>query len=316
MSIAILLLFVLAWPSPAEDWTRFRGPNGSGVSKDSGFPVEFDKTRNLLWRTPVRAGKSSPVLTEHRIFLTGFDNEKLLTQCFDRETGKLLWERVEQRTPKPEGNLLNNPAAITPVTDGENVYVFFKDFGLLSYDATGKARWKVPLGPFINSMGLGASPIVAGDAVILQVDQVANSYIASFDQRNGELRWKVQREESEGWATPLLYQPAGSDALILTAGPGQYGAHRFRMGRECSANLASVRRWWRALFWITTRFSRSGTEPIRQVRFRRPWQGSIRIMMEEFRRMSIWISPATAPTARHPRFTSRWESTWATATGS
>jgi len=110
--------------------------------------------------------------------------------------------------------------------------VFFKDFGLLSYDATGKARWKVPLGPFINSMGLGASPIVAGDAIILQVDQVANSYIASFDQRNGELRWKVQREESEGWATPLLYQPAGSDALILTAGPGQYGAHRVSDGKR------------------------------------------------------------------------------------
>ena len=58
--------------------------------------------------------------------------------CANR--GKLLWERIEIRSPKPEGNLLNNPAAITPVTDGENVYVFFKDFGLISYDAAGKVR--------------------------------------------------------------------------------------------------------------------------------------------------------------------------------
>lgn len=176
--VAIPLCLVSA---SAEDWTRFRGPNGSGVSNDTGFPVEFDKTKNILWRTPVKPGKSSPVLTDRRVFLTGFEKEKLFTQCFDRQTGKLLWERTEIRTPQPEGNLLNNPATITPVTDGENVYVFFKDIGLISYDAAGKLRWRVPLGPFTNSMGLGASPILAGDSVVLQVDQ-----IAAFDRRNGE----------------------------------------------------------------------------------------------------------------------------------
>jgi outer membrane protein assembly factor BamB len=226
------LALVLASPAPAEDWTRFRGPNGSGVSNDTGFPVEFDKTQNLLWRTPVRSGKSSPVLTERRVFLTGFEKEKLFTQCFDRETGKLLWERVEIRAPKPEGNLLNNAAAITPVTDGESVYVFFKDLGLFSYDQGGKLRWKVALGPFMNSMGLGASPILTGDSIILQVDQIAGSYIAAFDRRNGEILWKTAREESESWATPLLYRPAGAAPLILTAGPGQYGGHRLADGKR------------------------------------------------------------------------------------
>jgi len=194
--------------------------------------VEFDKARNLIWRTPVKPGKSSPVLAESQIFLTGFENEKLVTQCFDRKTGKMLWERFEKRTPKPEGNLLNNPAAITPVTDGENVYVFFKDFGLISYNGAGKVRWRVPLGPFVNSMGLGASPIIAGDLIILQIDQIANSHIAAFDRRNGELRWKTARDESESWATPLLYHPAGLPPLILTAGPGQFGAHRVADGKR------------------------------------------------------------------------------------
>ncbi len=99
---------------------------------------------------------------------------------------------------------LNHPAAITPVTDGEYVYVFFKDFGLLSYDSNGKLRWRVPLGPFANTMGLAASPILAGDLLILQVDQLDNSYIAAHSTRDGELRWKVAREESESWGTPLL----------------------------------------------------------------------------------------------------------------
>jgi len=225
-------------PAPDQGWTRFRGPNGSGISKDTGFPIEVGKSRNVLWRTPVRPGKSSPVLTARHVFLTGYDKEKLITQCFDRTTGRLLWERAENRAHKQDVNLLNNPAAITPVTDGDNVYVFFKDFGLISYDAAGRLRWKVPLGPFTNSMGLGASPIVAGDSIILVADQIDGSFIAAFDRRNGEIRWKTARQESEGWGTPLLYAPPaglskeGSAPLILTAGQGQYGAHRVADGKR------------------------------------------------------------------------------------
>src|SRR2546425_9627032 len=93
-----IALFFLPSAGLAEDWTRFRGPNGSGVSKDTGFPTEFGKDKNAIWRTPVRPGKSSPVLTSRHIFLTAFENKKLFTQCFDRQTGKLLWERSEERT--------------------------------------------------------------------------------------------------------------------------------------------------------------------------------------------------------------------------
>jgi outer membrane protein assembly factor BamB len=233
--VQIVLLVISSTAQEAtkeEAWTRFRGPNGSGISTDTGFPIEVGKSRNLIWRTPVRLGKSSPVLTARHLFLTGYDKEKLITQCFDRATGRMLWERAESRTHQQDVNLLNNPAAITPVTDGENVYVFFKDFGLISYDAAGKLRWKVPLGPFTNSMGLGASPIVAGDSIILVADQITNSYIAAFDRRNGEIRWKIARQESEGWGTPLLYTPQDSEPLILTAGQGQYGAHRVADGKR------------------------------------------------------------------------------------
>ena len=228
----LLALLILTSAAPAEDWTRFRGPNGSGVSKDTGFPVEFAKNKNTIWRTPVRRGKSSPILTGRHVFLTGFENEKLFTQCFDRETGKLVWERAERRTHNQDVNLMNNPAAITPVTDGENVYVFFKDFGLSSYDPAGNVRWRVPLGPFTNTMGVAASPIVAEDSIVLVVDQLGGSYIASFDQRNGEIRWKTAREESEAWTTPLVYHAPGAATLILTAGPGQYGAHRLTDGKR------------------------------------------------------------------------------------
>lgn len=50
----------------------------------------------------------------------------------------------------------------------------------------------------------------ARDSIVLAVDQLGGSYIASFDRRNGEFRWKTARDESEGWATPLLYHAPGS----------------------------------------------------------------------------------------------------------
>src|SRR5262245_2319966 len=121
MTRPLVLTLLLAASTAGHDWTRFRGPNGSGVSNDSGFPTEFNQTKNLIWRAPVRPGKSSPILTVRHIFLTGYENGKLYTQAFDRATGKLLWERPVDRLRTEPANSLNHPAAITPVTDGEMV---------------------------------------------------------------------------------------------------------------------------------------------------------------------------------------------------
>src|SRR5689334_15030168 len=92
--IPILILTLIL---SAQDWSRFRCRNGSGVSQASRHPVEFGATRNVVWKAPAPAGKSSPVLTARHIFLTGFEQDTLSTQCFDRKSGKLLWERSETR---------------------------------------------------------------------------------------------------------------------------------------------------------------------------------------------------------------------------
>lgn len=228
----LFAFFLSLFAAGADDWTRFRGPNGSGVSTDAGFPTEFHQRKNVVWRTAVRPGKSSPVLTRRHVFLTAIENGKLFTQCFDRETGKLLWERSVDRGRVEPTHTLNHPAAITPVTDGERVYSFFPEYGLLSYDADGKERWKVPMGPFTNENGHASSPIVAGENIILVMDQMVGSYIAAYDRRNGELRWKTPREEMDGYATPLLYQPEGGAAALITASRGQLGAHRVDNGKR------------------------------------------------------------------------------------
>ena len=148
--LLLFAFFLSVWAVTAQEWTRFRGPNGSGISTGAGFPTEFNKSKNLVWRTPVRPGKSSPVLTRRHVFLTALEKGKLFTQCFDRETGKLLWERSVDRARVEPAHTLNHPAAITPVTDGEMVYAFFPEYGLLAYDADGKEVWKQERAPGVT----------------------------------------------------------------------------------------------------------------------------------------------------------------------
>ena len=115
-------------------------------------------------------------LTPRHIFLTGFEAGKLFTQCFDSDREAAV-ERSVDRPRAESASALNHPAAITAVSDGENVYSFFKDYGLISYDPDGNVRWKVPLGPFSNAMGHSSCPIIAGDNVVLVIDQMLDSYI-------------------------------------------------------------------------------------------------------------------------------------------
>jgi len=225
------LAFSLA-SAQAEDWSRFRGPNGSGVVEDGAYPAEFGPDKNVVWKAAVRLGKSSPVLTERHVFLTAFDEGKFFTQCFNRQTGELLWERSEERTRESQMNRLNEPAASSPVTDGENVYVLFADAGMVSYDAAGQQRWKTPLDPFATLMGHGASLILAGGSIVLEADQSHDSYIAAFNPADGETRWKISRQEGDGWATPALLTAPNGSSQIVTSSRGWLAAHRPSDGKR------------------------------------------------------------------------------------
>ena len=172
------------------------------------------------------------MLSRRHIFLTAFDGGTLYTQCFDRETGRLVWERAEQPVRHEDAHVLNEPSAATPVTDGENVYVFFRDLGVISYDATGAVRWKRPMGPFTNRMGAVTSPIIAGSSLVLVLDQIESSSIVALSLATGEVQWTTPRSETDAWATPVLYERAGSTPQIVTAGGGQYGAHALGTGER------------------------------------------------------------------------------------
>jgi outer membrane protein assembly factor BamB len=225
----------LSQDGPAA-WSRFRGPNGAGVADTDSLPVEIGPDRNVIWKTELPAGHSSPILSAKRIFLTAFEGDLLFTYGLDRETGEVLWRREAPRDREERIDPRNSPASPSPATDGENVYVFFADFGVLSYDLDGNERWRHELGPFNNIYGMGASPILVDDKVILVCDQSTDSYVLALSKADGNVAWKTDRPEaSSGHSTPILWQPEGEPVQLLVAGSFLLTAYSVDSGEKI---------WW------------------------------------------------------------------------
>ena len=220
-SILICATGVLTLAAAPPDWSRFRGPNGSGISSATKIPTEFGPSKNVVWRTALPPGHSSPILLGDRIYLTGFRGDALTTFAIDRTNGKILWERAAPQVKTKVIDKRNNPASPSPAVEADGIYVFFPDYGLIAYDAAGKQRWTMTLGPFNNIYGMGASPIIVGDLLILACDQSLGSFLMAVNKRTGRVQWKVNRPEAKsGHSTPIVWRgPDGKDQVLL---PGSF----------------------------------------------------------------------------------------------
>ncbi len=227
----------------AGDWPQFRGPNASGVSDETGLPAAFNPEQNVAWKTAVPMGNSSPVVAGERIFLTGFEKDRLLTIAIQRSSGKELWRR---EAPRPRKQVIerpsNGPASASPASDGRNVYVFFQDFGLLAYDADGKELWRMPLGPFNNPFGHGASPILADNALLMNIDQDTGSFLLAVEKETGRVLWRTERPLAQrGYSTPVLYRGRDGVQQVIVAGSYRLSGYELKTGKEL---------WWiRRLPW-------------------------------------------------------------------
>ena len=218
-----------------NEWPQFRGPNGTGVADGFALPADFSGTKNVVWKTAVPFARSSPVVTADRVFLTASEGDKLITLALNRKTGKLLWRRDAVRARHMTIYKANDAAAPTPVSDGKNVFVFFAELGLISYGPDGKERWRVPLGPFNSFYGMGGSPVLAGNTLVMVCDQRANSFIVAVDARDGKELWRKTRPNFEGYSTPTIYKPKDGPAQVIVLGSPTVDAYSLDKGE---------RLWW------------------------------------------------------------------------
>jgi outer membrane protein assembly factor BamB len=210
--IAAFLLVYFANATRASEpiWPQLRGPNGSGrAAEGQDPPVKFGPEQNVLWKTLVPRGHSSPCIWGDHIFLTGFDKEKKELQvfCIDRNSGNIRWNRIILAKKIEWVHPVSSPATATPATDGERVYVYFGSYGLLSYDFAGKQKWAIPLPIPEIAYGSGTSPIVFGELVILNRHEEKEPYLLTVYSKSGEAAWKQSRQpKMETHSTPIIWE--------------------------------------------------------------------------------------------------------------
>ena len=252
-SVAALLLSVAATPviveaaEPSPDvamigvegeaaryWTRWRGPSGQGDVAGEGYVDSWGEDHNILWKVEVPgSGNSSPIVWGDRIFLTSEAERgaKRSILAFRRSDGELLWQAAAPGGPSERAHPKNGHASGTATTDGERIYAFLGNHGLLAVDFDGRRVWHQDLGEASNYHGPSSSPLLYEDRVIVVQDQRSDSYVAAFDKTTGLELWRTPRSQRVGWNSPIALRTGDRDEIVVS-GQGQVQAYDPRTGEE------------------------------------------------------------------------------------
>ena len=251
--VVLTLISLLASAVSADDWPAWRGPLGTGVSTETELPIRWSATENVRWRVPLpQPGNSTPIVSRGRVFVTQAAAERRTLMCFDRSTGKLLWQKGVETKEKEPTHGTNPYCSASPVTDGERVVVSFASDGLYCYDFDGNELWhRSDLGRQIHIWGNGASPVLHGDLCFLNFGPGETTYLLAVQKRDGKTAWKKEEETGYGkhsaddvrggnkenatyigsWTTPTLMKVEGRDQLFMSW-PRRLAAYDPRSGDE------------------------------------------------------------------------------------
>jgi outer membrane protein assembly factor BamB len=231
MAGAFVAAALAAAPVHGDEWPQFRGP-ATGVRAGGGYPAEIGPRTNVVWKTPLPPGHSSPVVHGDRVYVTAVADGRLLTIGLDRGDGRILWRAEAPVTTPEKVHAIGSLAQPSPATDGRHVVSFFGSSGLACHDRDGGLLWRLPMGPFNNDFGAGTSPIIVGDLVILCQDHDSDSFLLAVDKRTGETVWRTDRGEfPRNYCSPVLWN-AGPDPQIVVAATLRVVGYDLRTGRE------------------------------------------------------------------------------------
>jgi outer membrane protein assembly factor BamB len=229
-----------------DDWPHWRGPRANGTAPRGDPPVSWDTTTNVKWKAALPGrGSATPIVWKDQVFIvTAIKTDRVaevkdlphadpalprkteaphnyyqfVVLSFDRQTGKLRWRRTAaEKVPHEGHHPTHSYAAGSPTTDGRFLYVSFGSFGIYCYDLEGRLQWQRDLGRLNSRLGWGeaVTPVVHGDALLLNWDQETESSLVCLDARTGKSRWRTARDEKTSWNTPLVVQDKGRDQVIV-----------------------------------------------------------------------------------------------------
>jgi outer membrane protein assembly factor BamB len=233
-------------PAASGHWPHWRGPLATGMAPAGDPPLRWDEKTNLKWKVAIPGkGSATPIVWDDRVFvLTAIDTgrqakpadipkpepredaktkppttyHQFVVLCLDRHTGKERWRQIASECVPHEGiQPTHSYAAASPTTDGKHLYVSFGSRGVFCYDLDGKLKWQRDLGRMLTRYGWGegVSPVIHGDALIVNFDQEKGSFLVVLDAKTGATRWKADRDEPTSWATPLVVPHQGRTQVIV-----------------------------------------------------------------------------------------------------
>ena len=207
----------------AQEWTRFRGSNGTGIGLAKGIPSKFT-VADAAWRVALKGeGHSSPVLWGDRVFITGHDAAKgaFVVQCLKTGDGSEAWS-VARPHRRHRVHKFNQLATSTPATDGKRLVVMVSEPGahtVFALGMNGKKLWEKKFETVVSKHGGGASPVFHGEKIILQSDEDGRSFLAALDAGTGKQLWRHQRASAKAsFATPCRFvDPSGASGLLFNS---------------------------------------------------------------------------------------------------
>ena len=211
-------------------WPHWRGPSMQGIVHGKGYPDKWSDTENVLWKVAVPGrGHSSPIVWGDRIFLTtaAADGSRRSVLSYRRSDGKLLWDIAVPVSSAERLYQKNSYASSSPTTDGEMVYAYFGNSGVVAVNFSGKLVWQVSLGEINLYHGPGGSPVLYKDRLILFQDQMSfgrgggepqPGFIVAIDKKTGRELWRKTRSPRPGWGSPIAIQVDNRVEIIVSSG--------------------------------------------------------------------------------------------------
>jgi outer membrane protein assembly factor BamB len=226
--ISLSLLLAAAATLCGADWPQFRGPNGNGVSGETGVPTSLDSASGKSWKINLPGeGLSSPIIVGDRVFVTcssGLKQQRLHVICFSAADGSKLWERRFWATGRTMCHEKTAVAAPTPASDGERVVAIFSSNDIVCLDLDGNLIWLRGLGRDYpnasNSLGMSSSLVIAGGIVVAQVESQSEAFTAGLDLQNGVNRWKLERARGPNWTSPVVLKNGAAELVALQSSKG------------------------------------------------------------------------------------------------
>jgi outer membrane protein assembly factor BamB len=230
LGVVLALGLAVAGPAWADDWPRFRGPNGQGISDARTIPAKWSP-QEYNWKIELPGGgHSSPVVWDDKVFITCADEkaQKGILLCLRAANGSEVW-RKEYGLDKVKMNALNNYAAASPALDAERIYLFWPgvdETTLAALTHEGREVWTAKLPGNRTQHGMGSSPVVIGDRVVItrEQDQKTGGTIPSawfaLDCKSGQVQWRYEHPKNANgsYSTPCVYRDKqGRDELIFTS---------------------------------------------------------------------------------------------------